>query len=148
MAENMREISGLNFTCLVLSMRCPSALVGIYCGAIIRNSHLYYTNNRWILFLEITMTKNINLKPVAAVVGAALVGSLSAVSVANATDNPFGSSQMPSGYMQLASSHEGVEKAKEGSCGGDKEMKEGSCGGDKKMKEGKCGEGKCGGDKK
>ena len=100
------------------------------------------------------MTKQINLKPVAAVVGAALVGSLSAVSVANAADNPFGSSQMPSGYMQLASSHEGGEKMKEGSCGGDKEMKEGSCGGDKEMKEGSCGgdkemkEGSCGGDKK
>ena len=53
------------------------------------------------------MTKKTNLKPVAAVVGAALVGSLAAVGVANAADNPFGASQLDGGYMQLASSHQG-----------------------------------------
>jgi uncharacterized low-complexity protein len=110
------------------------------------------------------MTKKTHLKPVAAVVGAALVGSLSAIGAANAAENPFGASQLESGYMQLASSHEGGEKMKEGqcgegkcggdmkdkegSCGGDMKDKEGSCGGDMKGKEGKCGEGKCGGDKK
>ena len=117
------------------------------------------------------MTKKSNLKPVAAVVGAALVGSLSAVSVANAADNPFGASQLQSGYLQLASSHEGgegkcggekKEAEGEGKCGGEKKgaegegkcgegmMKEGEgkCGEGKEMKEGKCGEGKCGGEKK
>ena len=109
------------------------------------------------------MTKKSNLKPVAAVVGAALVGSLSAVSIANAADNPFGASQLQSGYMQLASSHEGDDKKMEGKCGGEKAEKaegegkcgegmmkegEGKCGEGKEMKEGKCGEGKCGGQKK
>jgi len=113
------------------------------------------------------MTKKSNLKPVAAVVGAALVGSLSAVGAANAADNPFGASQLQSGYMQLASSHEGGEgkcggekKEGEGKCGGEKAagegkcgegmMKEGEgkCGEGKEMKEGKCGEGKCGGSTK
>ena len=101
------------------------------------------------------MTKKTNMKPIAAVVGAAIVGSLSAVSVANAAENPFGASQLESGYMLLASSHEGEGKEKEGKCGDDKGMegkcgddkgKEGKCG-DDKGKEGKCGEGKCGGDK-
>ena len=76
-------------------------------------------------------TKNC-IKPVAAVIGAALVGNLSAVNVANAAENPFGASQLESGYMVLASSHEASEK--QGTDGA------------KKM-EGKCGEGKCGGKK-
>jgi len=58
------------------------------------------------------------LTPAAAVVGAALVGSLSAVNIANAEENPFGASQLDSGYLLLAS-----------------EDTEGKCG------EGKCGEG-------
>ncbi len=40
------------------------------------------------------MTKKNCIKPVAAVIGAALVGSLSAVNVANAADNPFGASRL------------------------------------------------------
>ncbi|MEA3275450.1 MAG: low-complexity protein, partial [Pseudomonadota bacterium] len=79
------------------------------------------------------MSKNTCIKPVAAVVGAALVGSLSAFNLASAAENPFGTTQLESGYMQLAEA--------EGKCG------EGKCGGDKAAKEGKCGEGKCGGDK-
>ena len=55
--------------------------------------------------------------PIAAVVGAALVGGLSAANIANASENPFGATQLESGYMLLAGA------------------------------EGKCGEGKCGGDK-
>ena len=112
------------------------------------------------------MTKKTDLKPVAAVVGAALVGSLSAMNVA-AGENPFGASQLDSGYMQLASSHEGGAAAEgegkpmaEGKCGGEKKAEgegkcgegmmkegEGKCGEGKKMEEGKCGEGKCGGKK-
>ena len=103
------------------------------------------------------MTRKSNLKPVAAAVGAALVGSLSAVNLASAADNPFGASPLQGGYMQLASSHEGEKeqagegkemkegKCGEGKCGGDMKMKEGESGEDKAMKEGKCGEGKCGG---
>lgn len=92
------------------------------------------------------MTKKNCIKPVAAVIGTAFVGSLSAVNVANAADNPFGATRLQSGYMVLASSHEGGE----GKCGG--KMKEGEtkCGAamkegeGKEMKDGKCGEGKCG----
>jgi uncharacterized low-complexity protein len=99
------------------------------------------------------MTKKTNLKPVAAVVGAALVGSLTAMNVA-AAENPFGASQLDGGYMLLASQHEGEAKEGEGKCGGEKMEGEGKCGGEKegegkcggeKMEgEGKCGEGKCG----
>jgi uncharacterized low-complexity protein len=109
------------------------------------------------------MTTKKNLKPVAAVVGAALVGSLSAINVAGGAENPFGASQLESGYMVLAGGHGekegkcGEGKCGEGKCGGDKEAEEGKCGegkcgegkcgGDKEAEEGKCGEGKCGGDK-
>ena len=84
------------------------------------------------------------MKPVVAAIGAAMAGTLS-LSAANAADNPFGLSELGSGYMQLAQA-EG--KCGEGKCG------EGKCGGDntpaeaeEAMTEGKCGEGKCGGDK-
>lgn len=58
-------------------------------------------------------------------------------------DNPFGSNELSSGYMQLASNHSSGEKHEEAKCG------EGKCGGDKAEKDGeaKCGEAKCGGDK-
>ena len=87
------------------------------------------------------------IKPVAAVIGAALAGSLSAVNLASAAENPFAATQLQSGYMMLAESHVAAGEAeaqteakeKEGKCG------EGKCGGDKEKKEGKCGEGKCGG---
>ena len=85
------------------------------------------------------MSKKNCIKPVAAAIGAALVGSLSAVNVANAAGNPFGASQLESGYMVLASKDEKEGKGKmEGKCG------EGKCGEDKGKMEGKCGEGKCG----
>ena len=100
------------------------------------------------------MSKKTHMKPVAAAIGAALAGSL-AMGTATAADNPFGLSELGSGYMQLASSHEG--KCGEGKCGGEKATStegkcgEGKCGGDKKAHEGKCGgdkkdkEGSCGG---
>ena len=77
------------------------------------------------------MSNKTHMKPVAAAIGAALAGSL-AIGAANAADNPFGLSELGSGYMQIAGAHEGK-------CG------EGKCGGDKAKGEGKCGEGKCGG---
>lgn len=76
------------------------------------------------------------ITPAAAIVGAALVGGLSAVNMANAADNPFALKSLDSGYVQLA----GAEPDKgtgEGKCGS-KTGGEGKCG------EGKCGEGKCG----
>ncbi|NCC27511.1 MAG: low-complexity protein [Gammaproteobacteria bacterium] len=81
------------------------------------------------------MTKN-TITPAAALVGAALVGSLGAFGLAQAADNPFSAQPLDTGYMQLA----GADT--EGKCG------EGKCGGTKdKDAEGKCGEGKCGADK-
>lgn len=105
------------------------------------------------------MTKKTSLKPAVAAVGFALVGSLAVANLANAADNPFGSSSMKGGYMQLAqATQEGMggmsgDKAKQSGMSGDKAKKEGKCGegkcgGDKAKKEGKCGEGKCGGAKK
>jgi uncharacterized low-complexity protein len=102
------------------------------------------------------------IKPVAAAVGFALVGSLAVANLASAADNPFGASQLNQGYLQVAE----AEKAKgEGKCGGAtmtpeaKKAAEGKCGegkcgaagkaaAEKKAGEGKCGEGKCGGEKK
>ena len=85
------------------------------------------------------------MKPLALAMGAAFVTSLAGASVANAAENPFGMTELPSGYMVADSD------MKEGKCGGSMKegMKEGKCGGEKakKMKEGKCGEGKCGGEK-
>jgi len=54
------------------------------------------------------------ITPVAAVVGAALVGSLSAIDLASANENPFAASAVDTGWMQVAGA--------EGSCG------EGKCG--------------------
>ena len=71
---------------------------------------------------------------VAAAFGAGI--AISPTVVANA--NPFGVSELNSGYMQIAGGHAG-----EGKCGSHEDKKkedaEGKCG------EGKCGEGKCGG---
>jgi uncharacterized low-complexity protein len=83
------------------------------------------------------------ITPVAAVVGAALVGGLSLSGMANAAENPFGAAQLESGYMLLAGT-DAEGKCGEGKCGN--KGGEGACGGDKGG-EGKCGEGKCGGDK-
>ena len=118
------------------------------------------------------MTKKATMKPLAAALGAVFAASLVSLPAANADANPFGMTQLSSGYMVADSHKEG--KCGEGKCGGDKKTEgkaegkcgegkaaakaktegktegkcgEGKCGGDKK-KEGKCGEGKCGGDKK
>lgn len=112
------------------------------------------------------MSRNTLKKSLAVAMGATFVAAMSAAPIANADSNPFGMSNLDSGYMQVAegkcggsmkkdgdskskkegSCGEGKDKGKkEGSCG-ESMMKtgEGKCGEDKKMKEGKCGEGKCG----
>jgi uncharacterized low-complexity protein len=81
----------------------------------------------------------------------------------SAEANPFASTELSSGYMQLAEGKCGGEMKgeHEAKCGGEmkdkaEKMKEGKCGEAKcgadkkaeKMKEGKCGEAKCGADKK
>jgi len=78
------------------------------------------------------------ITPIAAVVGAALVGGLSAANLANASDNPFGATQLERGYLLLAGT--------EGSCGEGK-CGDGKCGSDKETGGDKEGEGKCGSDK-
>ncbi len=97
-------------------------------------------------------------KPLAVALGAAFVTSLAGASIANAAENPFGMTELSSGYMVVAEGKCGgsMDKSKmkkEGKCGEgkDKSKMEGKCGEGKdkaKMKkEGKCGEGKCGGKK-
>ncbi|MFB1489527.1 MAG: low-complexity protein [Thiocapsa sp. C3-sup] len=89
------------------------------------------------------------ITPAAALVGAAIVGSLGTFGLAQAAGNPFAAQPLDTGYMQIAGADtEG--KCGEGKCGGTKDAEgkcgEGKCGGDKGT-EGKCGEGKCGADK-
>ncbi len=75
-------------------------------------------------------------------------------SMASADNNPFASTELSSGYMQLADHHAEEGKCGEAKCGAEKKAKEAKCGGDKKAKEAKCGgekkaeEGKCGAEKK
>lgn len=111
--------------------------------------------------------KKINKTPLAAAMGSAVLSTL-AMTAAHAEVNPFGMTELSSGYMQLAETHDaGAAKPKEGACGEGKcggmmkgkslnnKMDEGTCAsakpkaGDKnaeaKCGEGKCGEGKCGG---
>jgi uncharacterized low-complexity protein len=104
------------------------------------------------------MSKKSAVKPLSVAVGAAFITSLAGASVATAAENPFGMTELSSGYM-VADSHEGKcggekkeaegkcggeKKEAEGKCGGEKMEAEGKCGGEKKKTEGKCGEGKCG----
>ena len=82
------------------------------------------------------MSSKTVIKPLAIALGATFVTSLAGTTIANAAENPFSMTELPSGYM-VADKHEG--KCGEGKCG------EGKCGsGEQKAKEGKCGEGKCG----
>ena len=101
------------------------------------------------------MSKNFKLKPIAATVGVALTTSVMAMPTANADANPFGLTELSSGYM-VAGGHkskEGKCGCSEGKCGGKSKHSEGKHGegkhskskhGASKGKEGKCGEGKCG----
>jgi uncharacterized low-complexity protein len=77
------------------------------------------------------------LNPIASALGITLAATIAATPIAQADQNPFGVSEMSSGYM-LAGAEEG--KCGEGKCG------EGKCGDEMKKgaEEGKCGEGKCG----
>ena len=104
------------------------------------------------------MSKERNLKPIAAALGATFAVALMASPITQAAANPFTMTDHGTGYM-VAEGNCGDKKG-EGSCGdkkgegscGDKKG-EGSCGdkkaegGDKKA-DGSCGEGKCGDNKK
>ena len=78
------------------------------------------------------MSNKTVIKPLASALGATFVTSLAGSTIANAADNPFGMTELSSGYM--------VSEKAEGKCG------EGKCGEGKAKAagEGKCGEGKCG----
>ncbi|GAA5127671.1 hypothetical protein [Alloalcanivorax gelatiniphagus] len=87
------------------------------------------------------MSKERKLNPLAATLGAAVVASAMSIPAVQAADNPFGATDLQSGY-QLAGDHskDGEGKCGEGTCGdkGDKKG-EGSCGGADKKSEGSCG---------
>jgi uncharacterized low-complexity protein len=111
------------------------------------------------------MSNKTFIKPLAIALGATFVTSLAGTTIANAAENPFSMTELPSGYMVADKAEgkcgegkcgegkcgSGEQKAKEGKCGEGKMEKEGKCGegkcgsGEQKAKEGKCGEGKCGG---
>jgi uncharacterized low-complexity protein len=86
-------------------------------------------------FIRTNKMNKMTKKPLSIALGAAFVTSLATAPIVSADANPFGMSELSSGYMVVADNHEG--KA-EGKCG------EGKCGENKAKKEGKCGEGKCG----
>jgi uncharacterized low-complexity protein len=97
-----------------------------------------------------SMTNQTSKKPLALAVGTAFVTGVACTSIASAADNPFGMTELSSGYMQLAGAEGkcgGEKKEAEGKCGGEKKEAEGKCAGEKKEAEGKCGEGKCGAEK-
>ena len=85
--------------------------------------------------------------PLAVAMGTAVVSTFAATA-AHAETNPFGMTELSSGYMQVAE----AKQAGEMKCGasmnmGGPKMPEGKCAGQptqKKAKEGACGEGKCG----
>jgi uncharacterized low-complexity protein len=100
------------------------------------------------------MSDKITLKPIAAALGTTFAVTLAASPLANAADNPFGLTNLGSGYMvaeegKCGGEMEGGEAAGgekesgEGACGGEKESGE-AAGGEKSDEEGKCGEAKCG----
>ena len=94
------------------------------------------------------MSKKVELKPLAAAVGAALATSVFALPEVNAGQNPFEITALSSGYMvadaegKCGEGEAAEDKDAEGKCG------EGKCGegeaAEDKDAEGKCGEGKCG----
>ncbi len=96
------------------------------------------------------MNKYMTKRNLPTAVGAALLGSLAVSTNTQATENPFGITELNGGYMQMAMKEGkcgegkcgGNMKTDEGKCGGDMKAKEGKCGGDMKTKEGKCGTGK------
>ncbi|EGL55008.1 MAG TPA: low-complexity protein [Methylophaga aminisulfidivorans] len=81
-------------------------------------------------------------------------GLAMAPSMASAGNNPFASTELSSGYMQLAEHHAEEGKCGEAKCGAEKKAEEAKCGAEKKAEEGKCGaekkaeEAKCGAEKK
>lgn len=94
------------------------------------------------------------LTPIAAALGTAFALSIATSPVAADSANPFGMSDLVSGYSvamgdKPAEGKCGEGKKGEAKCGADKKAGEAKCGADKKAGEAKCGadkkkEGKCG----
>ncbi|MCC7121618.1 MAG: hypothetical protein IT493_08695 [Gammaproteobacteria bacterium] len=97
------------------------------------------------------MQKKSELKSLAVALSAGFAVSLTAVSVAQAADNPFAVTQFETGYKVAAEGGCGGNMGAEGGCGaaadetkadtaaeGDDKSAEGACGGSKSA-EGKCG---------
>lgn len=112
------------------------------------------------------MSISTNKTTIALAASAALTAGIALTPVtASADANPFTSTELSSGYMQLAEGNCGGNKEAEAKCGANKKAEhEAKCGeemkkaheakcGEKmeekaeKMKEGKCGEAKCGANK-
>jgi uncharacterized low-complexity protein len=105
------------------------------------------------------MSKESEMKPIAAAISAALATTLVAIPTANADENPIGVTDLAAGY-EIAYGDEGScgegkcgeadgEGEGEGKCGEADGEGEGKCGeadgeGEGSCGEGKCGEGKCG----
>ena len=73
------------------------------------------------------------IKPLAIALGTTFVTSLAGTTIANAAENPFSMTELPSGYMVAEKAEgkcgEGMAKEAEGKCGEGKMKKEGKCGG-------------------
>jgi uncharacterized low-complexity protein len=99
--------------------------------------------------------KKINKTPLAVAMGAAFISTFAATAV-NAEVNPFGMTELSTGYMQVAAADKAAEMACGAAMGGMAKPKtaEGACAGNvksnadkdkaNKTTEGQCGEGKCG----
>ncbi len=95
--------------------------------------------------------KKINKTPLATAMGAAFLSTVAATAV-NAEANPFGMTELATGYMQVAEADKAAEMACGAAMGGMNKPKaaEGACAGNKKTDdakkatEGKCGESMCG----
>jgi uncharacterized low-complexity protein len=94
--------------------------------------------------------KKFNKSPLAAAMGAAFISTFASTAV-NAEANPFGMTELSTGYMQVAAADKAAEMACGAKMGGMEKPKaaEGACAGNKKTDEakgteGKCGESKCG----
>jgi uncharacterized low-complexity protein len=97
--------------------------------------------------------KKINKTPLVTAMGAAFLSTVAATAV-NAEANPFGMTEMSTGYMQVAEADKAAEMACGAAMGGMEKPKakaaEGACAGNKKpdtakkATEGKCGESMCG----
>lgn len=89
--------------------------------------------------------KKINKTPLAAAMGAAFLSTFSATAV-NAEANPFGMTELSTGYMQVAAADKAAEMACGASMGGMAKPKaaEGACAGNKKTDGATATQGSCG----